>query len=273
MWPREKDCDISYKDVFSEEQFNDIPLLSVIELKGLGAYKNIPELIKRKRFKEIIDECIYRFKIESKIQRFMLGRKYIDYYPTPEIGWSGERYLAHQKACWEKTLDMLRKKREIFIRAYCGVIIDDDLQKQVRMDVIKFNPQYEKKVEEIVSGNRNWLGIHIRRTDHQRAIEYSKTEDFIRLMKKAQEENPQTRFFLATDDSEVEEELKRCFGSALVTQKNKIWGRDSEGGMESAIIDCLCLSRCNEIIGSYTSVFSSFSAAYGNKKLTICRKE
>lgn len=78
--------------------------------------------------------------------------------------------------------------------------------------------------------------------------------------------------FLATDDRSVEEELKKAFPGRIVTYSDKTWGRNSKSGMESAIIDCLCLSRCNYILGSFCSVFSKFAAGYGNTELIICRK-
>ncbi len=42
-----------------------------------------------------------------------------------------------------------------------------------------------------------------------------------------------------------------------------------EGGY-SAIVDCLCLSMCNYILGSTTSVFSRFAAEYGEIRLYEC---
>ena len=269
LWPKSEDCNISYKDVFSEKQFEDIPLLRVVELE-IRKYKSIPELMKRKKIREITEEIVYRLKYGFKIGKLKRGRKYIDYFPASEIGIAGNLYT--EKVCWTKYLKMVGEKKEVFIRAFCNIIGDDRLREEVRLDVIKFNPKYEQRAKEIVSGNKRWIGIHIRRTDHKTAIEKSKTEDFIRLMQAEQEKEPEVTFFLATDDPMIEEELKGYFGSKIVTQTVKIWGRDTGGGIESAIIDCLCLSRCNKIFGSYTSVFSFFSAAYGNKELIICKE-
>lgn len=92
-------------------------------------------------------------------------------------------------------------------------------------------------------------------------------------MKEILKKAPETDFFLATDDRHEEERLKEIFGDRIITQKGKVWGRDTVGGMKAGIIDCLCLSSCDYILGSYTSVFSSFSAAYSDKQLIICGKD
>lgn len=116
----------------------------------------------------------------------------------------------------------------------------------------------------------NVIGVHIRRTDHDVAIKNSKTDSFIYKMKQCIAERPQICFFVATDDIQEEKNLCEVFGDRIIVQKNKVWGRDSKEGMISGLIDCLCLSRCEYILGSSTSVFSSFAAEYGDKKLIIC---
>lgn len=91
-------------------------------------------------------------------------------------------------------------------------------------------------------------------------------------MKEIIADHETVRFFLATDDRDVENELSRVFPGRIYTYSNKTWGRNSRLGMESAIVDCLCLSRCDYILGSYQSVFSKFSTMYGNIELIVCRK-
>ncbi len=121
-------------------------------------------------------------------------------------------------------------------------------------------------------GGGTWIGIHVRRTDHKASIEESTLGSFINKMNDAIADYEGVRFFLATDDHDVEEDLNRVFPGRVFTYCNKTWGRNSKSGMESAIIDCLCLSRCDYILGSYRSVFSKFSALYGDIELIICRK-
>lgn len=114
--------------------------------------------------------------------------------------------------------------------------------------------------------------MHVRRTDHKASIEESTLDSFITKMNEAIADYESVRFFLATDDHDVEEELKKVFPGCIYTYSNKTWGRNNKSGMESAIVDCLCLSRCDYILGSYQSVFSKFSAMYGNIELIVCKK-
>lgn len=79
------------------------------------------------------------------------------------------------------------------------------------------------------------------------------------------------KIFLATDDKEEEQTLRKKYGNRLVVQSNKEWGRAGSEEMKSGVIDCLCLSRCDYILGSFGSSYSSFAAKYGKKELFICR--
>ena len=117
-----------------------------------------------------------------------------------------------------------------------------------------------------------WVGVHVRRTDHEKCIRENPLYVFSEKMKEARERDKNVKFFLATDDPAVEEELRREFPGCIVTYREKVWGRNSRSGMESAIVDCLCLAACDYILGSYGSVFSRFSALYGGKELIFCRK-
>ncbi len=124
-----------------------------------------------------------------------------------------------------------------------------------------------------MTGGGQIVGVHIRRTDHNVAIAESRTEDFMREMDRILEEDSSVRFFLATDDPQEERKLKERYGSKILTMGHKDWGRDSVSGMKCGIIDVLCLSQCKLILGSYSSVFSRFAAAYGKRDLMICRSE
>lgn len=72
-----------------------------------------------------------------------------------------------------------------------------------------------------------------------------------------------------TDDVGEEARLRKIFPEKIITNENKEWGRDSCGGMRDAIIDWLCLLKCEVILGLCSSVFSSFGARYGDKKLIL----
>lgn len=117
--------------------------------------------------------------------------------------------------------------------------------------------------------SKNMVGVHIRRTDQKKSIEYSKTENFIDLMKREIEINPSVCFYLATDDMKEEELLRREFPGRILSNSNRMLQRNSQEGMNDAVIDLYCLSYCKKIIGSYWSSFSEIAAALYSARLLI----
>lgn len=115
----------------------------------------------------------------------------------------------------------------------------------------------------------NMVGVHIRRTDHMPAVNYSKTVDFINKMEQLLESNSNTKFYLSTDDPEIEKSFKLRFGSKVGIVDNKNLSRNIRSGIEDAVIDMFCLSRTNLILGSYSSSFSAVASAIGNVPLEI----
>lgn len=108
------------------------------------------------------------------------------------------------------------------------------------------------------------VSVHIRRTDQINSIAYSKTENFIELMNREIDENPEVRFFLATDDKEEEALLRKTFPGRIVSNENRTLRRDSLDGMYDALLDLYCLASCKKIIGSYCSSFTDTAASLGN---------
>ena len=111
---------------------------------------------------------------------------------------------------------------------------------------------------------KDMVSVHIRRTDQINSIAYSKTENFIELMNREIEENPDVRFFLATDDKDEEALLRKTFPGRIVSNENRTLRRDSLDGMYDALLDLYCLAACKKIIGSYCSSFTDTAAALGN---------
>ena len=107
------------------------------------------------------------------------------------------------------------------------------------------------------------VSIHIRRTDQINSIAYSKTENFVELMNREIEANPDVKFFLATDDKEEEALLRKTFPGRIVSNENRTLRRDSLDGMYDALLDLFCLAACKKIIGSYCSSFTDTAASLG----------
>ncbi|NJK87705.1 MAG: hypothetical protein HC906_18745 [Bacteroidales bacterium] len=96
--------------------------------------------------------------------------------------------------------------------------------------------------------------MHIRRGDHIKSKKHSPLEAFMKQMKNEIKDHPDCCFFLATDSVSEEEILKREFGERIIVHQ-KILDRNTEQGIIDAVIDLLCLSSTNKIIGSHYSSF------------------
>lgn len=128
----------------------------------------------------------------------------------------------------------------------------------------------EIQIEQIKSRfAADMVGVHIRRTDQTKSIEYSKTENFIDLMNREIKRNPQVCFYLATDDMKEEEYLRQMFPGRIISNEERTLRRDSKEGMYDAVVDLYCLSACGKIIGSYWSSFTDTAAAINSVEKII----
>lgn len=129
----------------------------------------------------------------------------------------------------------------------------------------------QKKIDDIAANfHPHCVGVHIRRTDHTWAIENSKSDDFAQAIEQELKIQPDTKFYLATDDAKEEETLRNRFQDAIITNQNKTLERDSIAGMHDALIDLYCLSKTDKIFGSYYSSFTDIAADMnGIEKIVI----
>ena len=104
------------------------------------------------------------------------------------------------------------------------------------------------------------VGVHIRRTDNQPAIGKSSTDAFLASIKKELAADPDTMFYLATDDMEEERRLREVFPERILSNQNRCLRRDSREGIEDALVDLYSLSSTRKIIGSYFSSFTDIAA-------------
>jgi hypothetical protein len=118
----------------------------------------------------------------------------------------------------------------------------------------------------------NCVGVHIRRTDNEKSIESSRTEDFLRLMRQEIEKDDSVKFFLATDSPEEQRAISEEFPGRVITYAKRSLDRDSEQGIVDAYVDYLCLSQTRRIYGSYYSSFSRCAAALRGIPLDIVTK-
>ena len=72
----------------------------------------------------------------------------------------------------------------------------------------------------------------------------------------------------------TQEELKQYFpAEKLIVYEEKVLDRDSKAGIQDALVDMLCLSKCQKILGSYQSTFSLIPSIMGNVELEYCVKQ
>jgi hypothetical protein len=111
------------------------------------------------------------------------------------------------------------------------------------------------------------VGVHIRRGDHQLAKKFSPLDLFIEKMK---EESQTTNFIIATDSAAVKRDLQAMFGDRVWFPADSL-SRMTRNGMQSALVDFLALSTCSKILGSYDSSFSKIASLYGNVPLLVIK--
>ncbi len=114
-------------------------------------------------------------------------------------------------------------------------------------------------------------GVHIRRTDNTQSICHSPLEIFKENIIDLLGNNPEMKFYLATDSETVKSDFKKLFKTALICDDNPA-SRTTLSGIRSAVKEMFILSRCQTIYGSYYSSFSEAAALLGDVTLeTIYR--
>jgi hypothetical protein len=121
-------------------------------------------------------------------------------------------------------------------------------------------PELAATAAAIVRPEQQTTGVHIRRTDHKKATADSPTEAFFATMHRT----PSLYYYIASDDESERLNAKREFPQQIVQAPRRMTlQRTSTHGMQDAMIDFLCLSRCDRVIGSAGSSFGEIAAAYG----------
>jgi hypothetical protein len=139
------------------------------------------------------------------------------------------------------------------------------------LDTFRPVPDLQARVDKLVSSfSRSTIGVHIRRTDSRRSILNSPDEQFIKVMQAELERNPDTLFFLTTDDPGLKTKLCEEFAGKIITNDHSLSRSDVEG-IRNALVDLYCLSHTTKILGSYWSSFSGTAALLSGIPLEIVR--
>lgn len=119
------------------------------------------------------------------------------------------------------------------------------------------------------------IGIHIRRTDHQQAIDDSPLELFTAAIDRemeACEKDKRLSIYLATDDEATKTALRQRYGNRVITAPTAAT-RDSTDGIREALVELFALSRTKQIYGSAGSTFSPIAACLGDVPITILQRD
>ena len=168
---------------------------------------------------------------------------------------------------YDALLEAIKAEESIYIKAFgpiCEVNADS-------YSFLKPSQYIEKKGAELFGKiDAHTVGVHVRRTDHTEAIANSPLELFINRMKDELVADSEAKFFVATDDATVRQELREALPEdKLIFNEKGIIDRDSKEGIEDAFVEMLALSRCNKILGSYNSTFSLLPSYIGNIPLEV----
>jgi len=116
----------------------------------------------------------------------------------------------------------------------------------------------------------NAIGLHIRRTDHERSKAFSTLDKFIHVINSEIQINPHSTFYIATDDDSVLKTLVQSFGNRILSfPKNNT--RTTEQGIIDAVTELYLLSETKKIYGSYFSTYNQVAAQIRNKELIIIK--
>jgi hypothetical protein len=109
--------------------------------------------------------------------------------------------------------------------------------------------------------DERFVGVHIRRGDNDVSTAESPFDLFVEKMNREVELDAEVAFFVATDSPEVESQLRKIFGSRIVSHAKTSLDRNAPQGIKDGVVDLYCLSRCRKVLGSYWSSFSETAAA------------
>jgi hypothetical protein len=195
---------------------------------------------------------------------------------------SSRKYQPDENTLWVKKNYPNNKFHEMFIQGNYDLTVKG-FQKYVNNQRrhVKPLPEIQLKIDEYTDelDLKNCVGLHIRRTDLK---EQDKSPDwwFDQNIQKELEENPNAKFFLATDNKWTEEKFMMKHSDIMVkTERDFDDHPDGEiypGGArkrhsptEQGLVDMMLLSKTQKVYGCHGSSFGRFGAWMGGKKFIL----
>ena len=203
-------------------------------------------------------EALFRPVTEFKITNIHSGAdpRKLFYQKTARTYLTNDHLIAHRTAEGVLDRDYVRGlKSNLYIFTWEWFYPSEDYH------LFRPTETLEKRIQKITAGfGPSCVGVHIRRTDNRPAIGKSSTDAFLHSMRQELRKDPDTMFYLATDDMAEEAELRKAFPGRILSNQERCLRRDSREGMQDALLDLYSLAATRKIIGSYFSSFTDIAA-------------
>jgi len=185
----------------------------------------------------------------------------LDISTIPRLTKTRAQYLsqAHQVLNVDDMRTVLELAGDPRIQSYS--IFHDDFLKPRGIAILR-GIQVMPYLESIATSQMTFtrpIGIHIRRTDHLNCIKASPLPAFETKVSAILEENPDQKFFLASDEFNVKNKFKELYAGSVVSPIYTL-GRMTKEQQQHGIVDWLLLHKCSKILASRGSSFSELAA-------------
>ncbi|MCA9564115.1 MAG: hypothetical protein KC561_11535 [Myxococcales bacterium] len=142
-----------------------------------------------------------------------------------------------------------------------------------KLNGLKPTPAIQERIEAFIGEHFSdyTVGVHIRRTDHKKAVAESTDDKFFEAMDGIAEQNPSCRFLLATDNSDTQADYQRRYGDRLIAYPKRSFSRASPEAIEDAYVDLRLLGSTDQLLGSFFSSFTEMAKQFRDIPLTIIK--
>lgn len=154
----------------------------------------------------------------------------------------------------KRSFEELKRFQTIYISTWDHFYPSNTL----RRNFVPISPLLSE-INTITKDSGNMVGVHVRRSDHGPSVERSPLWRFTELMEAEISQDPQVRFFLATDSPKDQVLLQEQFPDRIVSHPKTSLDRGDPRAIQDAVIDLYCLAACRKLIGSYWSSFSDLA--------------
>ena len=236
-------------------------LLRKLNLSRFLLPRTVPTSVRRR-----LEEWKFRHLVYSK----KLDRVLVPYGPRDKSLHDGKVVADDEQLL----PDILKNSKRVLIDSYWRFYprkIELDQNSLPPLDIeFKLNSELRTRVDKITKRfDTRTVGIHIRHSYlylKRPQANVSGIHSFISLMEKEIENDPSVKFFVATDSSEIHQELERLFKERIIRQHTTTevgnW-YDSAEATKDGVVDMFALAATNKVYGTYGSSFSRVAARMG----------